>query len=266
MPRLQITERMRPQVARLLALVSLSVVGTASPAFTQTTPQPPETQPIGSARITGRVLAADSGAPVRRAQVRLSGVPTATQNAAPIHPYLQKEVETDDSGAFDFAGLPGGSYNISVGRTNGFLELPRAKRAIVGEGRALEVVLRLERTGAIVGRVADRNGEGLLGIEVLALRRKEFRGRVTLMADYGSRGSTNDLGQFRLFNLSPGEYFVVAAPVVRWSSTRKWGAHCWRRSAAREEKISLANRSILPAPRSWTTCWSSSLTIRPTSR
>jgi hypothetical protein len=33
------------------------------------------------------------------------------------------------------------------------------------------------------------------------------------MADYGSRGSTNDLGQFRLFNLSPGEYFVVAAPV-----------------------------------------------------
>src|SRR5512138_1805760 len=154
MPRLQITERMRPQVARLLALVSLSVVGTASPAFTQTTPQPPETQPIGSARITGRVLATDSGAPVRRAHVRLSGVPTATQNAAPIHPYLQKEVETDDSGAFDFAGLPGGSYNISVGRTNGFLELPRAKRAIVGEGRALEVVLRLERTGAIVGRVA----------------------------------------------------------------------------------------------------------------
>src|SRR4029079_12601509 len=71
-----------------------------------------------------------------------------------------------------------------------------------------------ERTGAIVGRIADENGEGLLGIEVLALRRNEFRGRVSLTPDYGSRGSTNDLGQFRLFNLSPGEYVVVAAPVV----------------------------------------------------
>jgi hypothetical protein len=34
------------------------------------------------------------------------------------------------------------------------------------------------------------------------------------MADCGSRVSTNDLGQFRLFNLSPGEYLVVAAPPV----------------------------------------------------
>jgi hypothetical protein len=42
---------------------------------------------------------------------------------------------------------------------------------------------------------------GLSGIEVSAVRRSEFRGRVTLMADYGSRGSTDDLGQFRLFNV-----------------------------------------------------------------
>ncbi len=121
-------------------------------------------------------------------------------------------METDDSGAFDFAGLPGGSYYISVAPTNGFLELARARQAIVGEGRALEVSIRLERTGAIVGRVADRNGEGLLGVEVVAPRRNDFRGHVTLMALLGSSASTNDLGQFRLFNLSPGEYFVVATP------------------------------------------------------
>lgn len=215
MPRLQIPERTRPRLVRVLAFVWLSVIAISTPALTQNTPQAAETAPTDFARITGRVLAQDNGAPVRRARVTLSGVPGATQNAAPKRPYLQKEVETDDSGAFEFAGLPGGSYNISVGRTNGFLGLPRAKQAIVGEGRTLDVRLPLERTGAIVGRIADRNGEGLLGIEVLALRRNEFRGRVTLIADYGSRGSTNDLGQFRLFNLSPGEYFVVAAPVVR---------------------------------------------------
>ena len=123
-------------------------------------------------------------------------------------------MQTDDVGGFNFVGLPAGSYYINVGRTNGFVELARAKRVTVGDGRALDVPITLERTGAIVGRIADRNGEGLLGIEVLALRRNEFRGRVTLMPDYGSRSSTNDLGQFRLFNLSPGEYAVVAAPPV----------------------------------------------------
>lgn len=204
---------MRPRVRSLLALLSLSAVAIASPSLAQSTPQRPEPQPTSSARITGRVLARDNGAPVRRAHVRLSGVLAGTQSADPKRAYVQREVETDDNGAFDFAGLPGGSYYLSVPRTNGFLELARARQAIVGEGRALEVAIRLERTGAIVGRIADRNGEGLLGVEVQALRRNDFRGHVTLMPDYGSRASTNDLGQFRLFNLSPGEYFVVATPV-----------------------------------------------------
>ena len=214
MPTLRAATGIRRRAAIFLALLSLSAAPIASPARAQSTTQRPDPQPTGSARITGRVLAEDNGAPVRRAVVRLSGSSAGTQNSNPKGAYLQSEVQTDDNGAFEFADLPAGSYNISVGRINGFLELAQAKKVTVGEGRALEVPLRLERTGAIVGRIADRNGEGLLGIEVLALRRNEFRGRVTLMADYGSRGSTNDLGRFRLFNLSPGEYFVVAAPPV----------------------------------------------------
>ena len=121
-------------------------------------------------------------------------------------------METDDYGAFDFAGLPAGSYYISVQPTNGFVGLPRERKAIVGEGRALEVPIRLERTGAIVGRIADGNGEGLLGVEVQALRKNDFRGHVTVMPA-AARASTDDRGQFRLFNLSPGDYYVVATPV-----------------------------------------------------
>jgi hypothetical protein len=204
---------MRPRVRRLLTLLSLCAVAIASPALAQSTPQRPEPQPTGSAHITGRVLARDNGAPVRRAHIGLSGVPAGTPSADPRSAYVQREVETDDNGAFDFVGLPGGVYYLSVPGTNGFLGLARARQAIVGEGRALEVGIRLERTAAIAGRIADRNGEGLLGVEVQALRRNNFRGHITLMPDHGSRASTNDLGQFRLFNLSPGEYFVVAAPL-----------------------------------------------------
>jgi hypothetical protein len=210
MLRLPKREQTRPRVRSLLALLALSAVANANPTLAQTATQRSEPQPTGSARISGRVLARDDGAPVRRAHVRLSGVPAETQRAGAKHAYVQRELETDDHGAFDFADLPGGSYYISVARTNGFVELARARQAIVGEGRALEVAIRLERTGAIVGRITDGNGEGLLGVEVQALRRNDFRGHVTLMPH--SRASTNDLGQFRLFNVSPGEYFVVATP------------------------------------------------------
>ena len=197
-----------------VAFLSLSAASIASPARAQSTTQDSDPQPTGSARITGRVLASGDGRPVRHAVVRLSGRAAGTQSSDPNRAYLQREVPTDDDGGFRFVGLPAGSYYINVGRTNGFVELARPKQVTVDEGRAVDIPIRLERTGAIVGRIADRSGEGLLGIEVFAVRRSEFRGRVTLMADYGSRGSTNDLGQFRLFNLSPGEYFVVAAPPV----------------------------------------------------
>lgn len=202
---------MGPRVRTLLALVSMSAVAIASPALAQNTPQR-EPQRTGSARITGRVLAKDNRAPIRRAYVRLSGVAAEAQGAGRERAFVQREVTTDDNGTFDFASLPGGSYYLSVVATNGFLELPREKPAIVAEGRVVEMEIRLERTGAIVGRIADRNGEGLQGVEVHALHRADFRGHVTLTLDYGSRTSTDDRGHFRLFNLSPGEYFVVATP------------------------------------------------------
>jgi hypothetical protein len=120
-------------------------------------------------------------------------------------------VETDDNGTFTFADLPGGSYFISVGQPNGFVAPAGARQASVGEGRTVDVSIRLERTGAIVGRITDRHGEGVLRVGVVAVRRNDFRGHVTLMS--GPSASTDDLGQFRLFNLPAGEYFVVTTPV-----------------------------------------------------
>jgi hypothetical protein len=193
---------------------SPSAVSTQNAALSQAATQSADPAPTGSARVTGRVAALDNRMPVRRAVVRLSGSAAATQRSDPNRAYLSRETQTDDDGGFSFADLPAGSYSIDVGRTNGFVALARVKRVTLDEGQVFDISIRLERTGAIAGRIVDSNGEGLLGIEVIALRRTEFRGRVTLTPDYGSRGSTNDLGQFRLFNLSPGEYLVVASPPV----------------------------------------------------
>ena len=198
---------------RLLALLVSSAIAIATPALAQSTPSRSEPQPEGFARLTGRVVARNDGAPVRRVLVRLSGVPQATQSAGPERRYIQRELETDDQGGFEFADLPGGSYSITVSRANGFLELSRATQATVGEGRTLDLLVRLERTGAIAGRITDGHGDGVLGVEVQALRRKDFRGHVTLVPVHSARTATNDLGQFRLFNLPPGEYLVLATPV-----------------------------------------------------
>jgi hypothetical protein len=101
----------RAPVRRSLCLVCLLTM-LAAPEVEQSTI--PEPQPSGSARITGRVLASGNGPPVRRARVRLSGSAAETRTAGLKPAYVQREVETDDNGAFDFAGLPGGSYYISV--------------------------------------------------------------------------------------------------------------------------------------------------------
>ena len=68
-------------------------------------------------------------------------------------------------------------------------------------------MIALPRGAVITGRVTDENGEALARVQVYTV----------LYATGGARGqrtggnsATDDLGQFRLFGLTPGEYAVVA--------------------------------------------------------
>ena len=110
---------MRPRVRSLLALLSVSAVAIANPALAQpalsdrsvaraegSTPQRPERQPTGSARITGRVLAMDNGAPVRRAHVRLSGSPAGTGTSGPKPAYVQRVRGIDSAEAEAQRAIP----------------------------------------------------------------------------------------------------------------------------------------------------------------
>ncbi len=76
------------------------------------------------------------------------------------------------------------------------------------------MTIRLDRAGAIEGRIQDENGDGLPGAQVQAVRRLSVGGHMTL-ATSGASATTNDLGQFRLFNLPAAEYYVVAT-YMRW--------------------------------------------------
>jgi protocatechuate 3,4-dioxygenase beta subunit len=101
----------------------------------------PPPEPVGTARIRGRVVTADTGAPIRRAQVNLSmsapavAPPAGGSAAAPgtatqvvtvngitttINTTVQagfarpKSVTTDAQGVFEFKDLPAGSYRVTA--------------------------------------------------------------------------------------------------------------------------------------------------------
>jgi hypothetical protein len=197
------------RVGNILSIAALSVVAIATPAVAGIQPAGGQPRPSGSAGITGRVVAADNGAPVRRATVSLSGLPDSQRNAGPSRVYVSRSIETDVNGRFEFTDLPAGSYTINVFAVSGFVRLVRSKEATLAERRAADITIRLERTGAIEGRIADENGDGMLGAQVQAVRRVNVGGHITL-APAGAAATTDDRGRFRLFDLPAGEYYVVA--------------------------------------------------------
>ena len=199
------------RVGCLLSIAALSAVAITNPAAARRQPSGGQPQPSGSARVTGRVVAADTGTPVRLAQVGLSGLPDSHRQATPNHPYVyfSRQVLTDVNGRFDLATLPAGLYYLTVNPVSGFVRPPRATEATLAAGRTLDVTVRLERSGAIEGRIQDENGDGMFAAEVHAVRRVTFGSHTTLAAS-GVSATTNDLGEFRLFNLPPGEYYVLA--------------------------------------------------------
>ena len=97
------------RACNVLFLAALSAVAITTPAVARLQPAGGQPQLSGSARLTGRIVAADNGRPVRRASVSLSGLPDSQQKAGPNRAYVSRRVETDVNGRFDFADLPTGS-------------------------------------------------------------------------------------------------------------------------------------------------------------
>jgi carboxypeptidase family protein len=69
----------------------------------------------------------------------------------------------------------------------------------------------------ISGRVFDEVGDPIAGVTVSAQQLRFFEGRRKLVP-LGGMASTDDTGQYRLLNLEPGEYYVVANARETWES------------------------------------------------
>lgn len=165
-------------------------------------------EPTGSGAILGRVVSAETGAPLRRAQVRLS---------APELPGGRSSM-TDADGRYEFRQLPAGRYTLSASKA-GYVGIQFGQRHPFEPGRPIELRegqvidradLVLPRGSAITGRVLDEFGEPVAEAMVQALRYQYIGGRRQLVPS-GRMAQTNDLGQFRIYGLPPGDYYVSAS-------------------------------------------------------
>jgi protocatechuate 3,4-dioxygenase beta subunit len=117
-------------------------------------------------------------------------------------------------GSFRFASVDQGSYALTGERT-GYVRETLSMPG--GQTRVIEVVsekntggieLKMTPQSVIAGHVFDEDGDPLQSVNVEVWRYTYPRGRKQLTQ--AQNGSTNDLGEFRVANLSPGRYYVSA--------------------------------------------------------
>lgn len=183
---------------------SQGLTGSQQPA--RDTPSQRDTPPVPAGRISGRVLAADNGRPVKRARVFI--------NAAELPG--GRGMLTDDTGVFDFAELPSGRYTMTVSKS-GFVSLAYGQRRPLQAGTPLQLAegeqlkgieFRLPRGSVIAGHLRDEDGDPMPGVMIRVMRYEYRQGDRRLVP--AGTAQTDDKGQYRVWGLMPGDYYVTA--------------------------------------------------------
>jgi hypothetical protein len=164
-------------------------------------------QAAGTAVIRGRVVAAESGTPVRRAQVRAQ--------AGEIR--ANRLVSTDAQGRFELKDLPAGRWTLTASKA-GYMTLRYGqKRSFeagtpieIGDGQLMERAdFALPKGAAVTGRIFDEYGDPVANARVQVLRYQTVQGQRRL-TPAGGGDQTDDTGAYRIYGLSPGDYYLSA--------------------------------------------------------
>ena len=203
---------------RWIAL-ALSLVASAVSAAAQANP-PAQSAPASTTNaaaanakpqdctILGMVVAMAGSAPLKNALVTLHSVDDRSR--------AEVTIRSEADGHFQFRGIIPGQYRLRVARNN-YVTQEYGQRTISGPGATLTLVggqemkdllFRMIPSATIAGRVEDEDGEPISWAHVTAFRSSYSNGKRRLTS--AGINSTNDLGEYRLFGLPPGRYFIAA--------------------------------------------------------
>ena len=181
------------------------------------TPQLGQPLPPGTATLDGIVTAVNSSGTsdpipgavveIRKAECGRSASESMTTTSGP-------------DGKFSFKQVRAGSWCIGAAKGGGvFSPVEFQQRSYKGRGIAIpiadkqqiqDIKLMMPRTGSISGRVFDSDGELMGHARVQAMEAFYENGQKRLFTLNAVQ--TNDQGEFSLFWLPPGEYYVSAVP------------------------------------------------------
>jgi protocatechuate 3,4-dioxygenase beta subunit len=198
----------------VLAIIATLFAQSSAPADSKRTEDPAS----APGTVMGRVVTAGEGNPLKSARVSL--VPEHTHSHNQIY-----ATSSDGEGHFTLRDIPPGRYQFSAAHT-GFVEQHYKAGtddagplfSLTSGEKVSDVLFRLVAAAVITGRVSNEDGDPMQRVEVVALRHPsedemedvdEPRRHKVQMEAVGSAES-DDRGQYRVFGLKPGEYFIRA--------------------------------------------------------
>lgn len=169
--------------------------------------------------VAGRVVTAAEGTPLRSAHVLL----IAERPGREPRTYA---AISDGNGAFALTRVLPGRYMFFAQHTGYVSQQYRSQSAESGAVLALQpgqqvsdILFRLILAVVVTGRVSDEDEEPMAGIQVMALRRPsedevEDEGLTAARKQDqllpANSALTDDRGQYRIFGLAPGDYYLKA--------------------------------------------------------
>jgi hypothetical protein len=191
----------------VIALLAAAMSGVSA----QSGQNPPVGTSAPTARISGQIIDAASGQPIEHALLRLVSFEVMR---------VARSAGTDAEGRFTFGDLVPGRYQLTAS-ARGYLALQFGQRVVSEPGRPIDLAERqhfaranfaLARPGSIEGVLRDEFGDPAPGIAVRVSHPAFVAGIRRLMPLSGAApgATTDDRGRFRIENLQPGSYYVIA--------------------------------------------------------
>ncbi len=193
---------------------------------------PAAAQSLGS--VEGRVINSATGQGVKKAVVTVTSIalPSGTQSQGQFAastgastgifmsgPYAMMgpngpqnyNAVTDATGKFHIDNVPAGMVTaMAVAEGYNIMRNMPGKPVQLDAGQQLTgIEIKLAPLGVITGKVVDEDGEPIAGVNVTAMRYWYGMGQAQLQQN--SSATTDDRGQYRMFDIQPGRIYLSAS-------------------------------------------------------